>query len=185
MKYIFTILFFLMCFGSKQLLAQEAMPVLPKDFSEQEGKRYEREKSAWIKRNPQAYQDLSKKSHRKKKISTTRWIFSDATVIENEIIKNIPSPTQQQVIHDFSSQNLTIKVIDNKHFYFYSNKGNTKIFEGELKAGSIVENHKDCPKCGSIDFDFEEFGQEHIIVKQEHEPKGSKPFVVQYNFVRK
>ena len=185
MKYIFAILLFLMCFGNKELVAQEAMPDLPKDLSEQEGKRYEREKNEWVKRNPAAYKDLSEKNSKSSENTTTNWKFSNTQVIENEAIKNIPSTTQQQAAHDFSSQNITIKVVDNKHFYLYSNKGNTKIFEGKLESGSIIENHENCPECGSIDFDFEEFSQNHIILKQEFQPKGSKPFVVKYHFTKK
>jgi hypothetical protein len=134
------------------------MPALPKDYSEQEGKKYEQEKSEWIKINPQAYQDLVENSGNKKEISTTNWVFSDAKIIENDVVKNTSSSTQQQAIHDFSSQDITIKVIDNKYLQVYSNKGNTKIFDGELKSGSFVENRENCPKCGSIDFDIEKFG---------------------------
>lgn len=185
-RYMLAIFVLLICFGSSQLLAQEAMPTLPEDASEQEGKRYEREKEEWIKRNPQVYEDLNKKTSigSKEGTSSVGWEFSNAIIVENEIVKNIPSASQQQAIQSFSPQNITIKIIDNKYFHLYSNEGKIKIFEGEIKHGSVVENHENCPKCRDMDFELEEFSQEHIVLKQTYTPKNSKPFVAKYYFIR-
>ena len=211
MKKIYTLitLTFLLC--NISLFAQAPFPTDVVNDSDKETERYQKEKAAWVKENPEndfpsgkerdEYQkELDKQKEYDNQVEeevfaegpelktsdipseAITWKMIKIEVIENGEIDEKLDPTQQQIVNQITAHKLRIYIHEGEEFYVSEGDGVIKKFIANRVDGQMNLQIDNCFDCETHQISLIQFDSDVLIAEKIFDGEAGKTFVIRFTY---
>lgn len=214
MKKIYTLIALTFFLSNASLFAQAPYPTEPtiENNSDEDIKKYQKEKAAWVKENPendfplgkerdeyQKHLDQQKENNPPSepasetpkgpelKISdipseAITWKMSKIEVIENGEIDEKLDPYQQQIVNQISSSKLRIYSHNGEEFYVSEGNGIIKKFNAVINNKKMDLQVDNCIDCEIHKISIIQFDTDNLIAEKIFNGEAEKTFVIRFTY---